>query len=101
MLMLTSALVAVHHSVHHLVALGPPVGTPSLPAGLGQKFSTILGWLSYTVDGLAIVGIFAVAGKMMVAHRRGDPGEHFAGLAIVLAGIILVGAASGIVSAIG
>lgn len=71
-----------------------PVSTA--PPG-ADKLTMVLGWALYVVIALAVLGVFLVAGKMILSHRRGEGGEHVSGLAFVLIGCILIGSASGIV----
>lgn len=76
-------------------AVPDPVSTA--PPG-SDKLTMVLGWALYVVIALAVLGVFVVAGKMVLSHRRGEGGEHASSLAFVLIGCILIGSASGIVS---
>jgi hypothetical protein len=49
---------------------------------------------------LCVFGIIGVAGAMVLQHRRGEASQHMASLGWVLAGCVLLGAASGIVGAL-
>lgn len=71
-----------------------PVSTA--PPG-SEKMTMVLGWALWVVIALAVLGVFIVAGKMILSHRRGEGGEHASGLAFVLMGCVLIGSASGIV----
>lgn len=64
------------------------------------KLHTLMDWVAYIVTSLCVVGIIIVAGRMAIMHRRGEGGEHAAGLAWVAAACILVGSASAIVGAL-
>lgn len=75
----------------------PSPGTGTPPPGVDGPVNTILSWLAYIVCALAVGGILAVAGKMVVSHHQGRGGEHMTGLAYVLAGCVLIATASGIV----
>ena len=77
---------------------GVPDPVATAPPG-SDKIDTVLGWGLWVVIAAAVGGVLAVAGKMAISHRRGEGGEHAAGLGWVLAACILMGSASGIVKA--
>lgn len=77
----------------------PNPGTGEAPPG-SAGLLTILKWIAWIVFALAVVGILACAGTMMVNNRRGEGGEHAGRLAWVLGGCILASVASGVVGAL-
>ena len=77
-----------------------PKPSPEAPPGSGG-FLKILGWGAWVVFGLAVLGIFIVAGKMMIDNKNGHGGgQHAQGLGMVLVGAVIASVASGIVGAI-
>ncbi|MDX6293926.1 MAG: hypothetical protein QOH50_3001 [Kribbellaceae bacterium] len=74
---------------------GPAIGTGSPPGA--QKFSTVLGWASWVVSGMCVLGILIVGGTMAVASRRGGAGEHASALGWILAACAIIGSATTIV----
>jgi hypothetical protein len=60
---------------------------------------TILRWVAYLASAACVGGILITAGRMAIAHRRGDD-SNVAQLGWVLGACVLIGAASGIVGAL-
>ena len=83
----TSTLLAVDINVP--AAVQPP-GT----AGL----LTVLSWGAWIVTLVCIAGIFAVAAKMAVSHRRGEGSEAVGQLGWVMGACVLIAAAGPIVN---
>ncbi|WP_427136667.1 hypothetical protein [Pseudarthrobacter sp. S9] len=83
----------------YVIAEVPNPGTGEAPPGAAGLL-TILKWIAWIVFALAVVGILACAGTMMVNNRRGEGGEHVGRLAWVLGGCILASVASGVVGAL-
>ena len=59
---------------------------------------TVMGWVSWGVTFLCIVGIFLVAGKMAFSHRRGEGSEAVGQLGWVMGACVLLAAAGPIVN---
>lgn len=99
-----SLLMAVHDLSGHLVALADPSDykpdQSKVPSELKDKVKVLLGFVAWVVTGLCVAGVMIVGGKMAISHRRGEGGEHAAGLAWVGGACVLVGSASAIVAAI-
>jgi len=74
--------------------------TPVAPPG-AARFLQLVGWVSWGVTALAVVGLMMVAGTLMIAHRRGDVSQHGAALGAVFSGCILAAPAGPIVAALG
>jgi hypothetical protein len=109
-----NALMAAHDVVHQVQALADHVhavkptsptsdykpDNSAVPADLKKKVRLLLGFVSWIVTGLCVAGVLMVGGKMAISHRRGEGGEHAAGLAWVGGACILVGSAAAIVGAL-
>lgn len=80
-----------------LAVLDPGQGAP--PPG-AEGIATIVEWVAWTVLAVCVVGVLLVAGRMALAHRRGDGGQYAAELGFVLGGAVLVGSASGLIAAL-
>jgi len=59
---------------------------------------TVLGWFAWVVTLACIGGIFLVAGKMAVSHRRGEGSEAVGQLGWVMGACVLIAAAGPIVN---
>lgn len=77
----------------------PPEVTVGVPDWAGG-FVEMLSWVSWFALGICVLGVIISGGAMALASRRGDGGEHATRLGWVLMGCILIGSASGIVTAI-
>jgi hypothetical protein len=77
--------------------LDPGQGVP--PPG-AEGIATIVQWVAWSVLVLCVVGVLLVAGRMAVAHRRGEAARYAAELGYVLGGVVLVGSASALVAAL-
>ncbi|MFC0039579.1 hypothetical protein [Actinomadura rayongensis] len=87
----------------NIVALAPDPFKPNtddVPSEVVAMYNKLLGFVTWTVTGLCVAGIMIVAGRMAVAHRRGEGGEHATGLAWVGGACLLVGTATPIITAI-
>ena len=80
-----------------LAVLDPGQGVP--PPG-AEGIATIVQWVAWTVLTICVVGVLLVAGRMAVAHRRGEGGQYAAELGLVLGGAVLVGSASALIAAL-
>ena len=76
-----------------------PVPTPGAPPGSAQ-FLTILNWVSWVALAICVAGVIFAGLAMIISSRRGEGGEHMGKLGTVLAGCVIVGAASGFVGAL-
>lgn len=78
----------------------PNPGGGTAPPG-SQKFLTILRWAAWIALGVCVLGVIG-AGALMAVGRQthGTGGEHATRLGWVLAGCIVIGSASGLVSAL-
>lgn len=77
-----------------LLADVPSPSGASAPPGVGPKLETILSWGSWVALGFCVAGVIVAAARMAISHRRGESGEHAAGIAFALfASVVIVGAA--------
>ena len=75
------------------------ISTPSSVQPPGTEgLMTVMGWVSWGVTFLCIIGIFFVAGKMAFSHRRGEGSEAVGQLGWVMGACILIAAAGPIVN---
>lgn len=72
---------------------------PAQPPGT-EGIQTIIGWVAWVATALGVVGIIGVGITMFFQNRRGEGGEAAGKLGWVLAGLVLVTAASAIVGAL-
>ena len=73
--------------------------TPVTPPGV-ESLTTVVNWLAWGVSIACVAGVLLVAGRMALAHRRGEGMEVTGGLIAVLCAAILAGGASGFVAAV-
>jgi hypothetical protein len=95
----TSVAASVNAAAYDVLAAIPDPGQGAEPPGAAGLL-TILGWAAWVVFALCVAGVLIVAGKMVIAHRRGEGAEASGGLALVLAGTILAGSAAALVGAV-
>lgn len=88
-------------SIHLMQALAdvPNFGGGEAPPG-SDKLITIGRWVLWIVSALSVIGLLYVGGKMVSELNHGEMSQHGKRLGAVLAGIILIGSASGIASAL-
>lgn len=72
---------------------------PAQPPGT-EGILTIIGWVAWVATALGVVGIIIVGITMFFQNRRGEGGEAAGKLGWVLAGLVLITAASAIVGAL-
>lgn len=62
--------------------------------------TTILGWAAWCVFAAIVAGVLIQAGRMGLAHRRGESVEVTGGLVLALIAAVVAGAASSLVGAV-
>jgi len=77
----------------------PDPGQGTAPPGSGGLL-TILGWGAWCVFAVIVGGVLMVAGRMAMAHRRGEGVEVSGGLVLTLAAAVIAGSAAAIVGAV-
>jgi len=89
--------------IRYLAAIsvpGPSTIVPAQPPGTGA-ITTVLTWAAWAVSICCIIGVFAAAGTMAIAHHRGSGGsEHMGRLGFVLIAAVLGTAAGPIINAL-
>jgi len=93
----STVLTALATAKDTLILAGIKVPAPLQPPGTAGLL-TVLGWGAWLVTLACIGGIFAVAGKMAFAHRRGEGSEAVGQLGWVMGGCVLIAAAGPIVN---
>ncbi len=73
----------------------------STPPPGADKLILLGSWALYAVSALCVIGLLVVGGRLAISHHHGiQGGQHGEKLGAVMAGIILVGASSGIAGAL-
>lgn len=79
----------------------PQYNGPKKPPGrLGDNFTDVLGYISWAVFVAAIIGLFVIAGRLVLATRRGEGREVLHELLWWIIGVVIVASASGILAMI-
>jgi hypothetical protein len=74
-----------------------PNPAPDAPPEIKAKIDLLLGFLRYGVIAACVAGVFAVAGKAALAHRRGELSDVMGHLGAVAIACVLVASASALV----
>lgn len=82
-----------------VLAAIPNPGQGEAPPGSGGLLK-ILGWIAWGVFGVIVAGVLVQAGRMGLAHRRGEGVEVTGGLVSALFAAVVAGSASAIVGAV-
>ena len=88
-------------SWRHVLAGGVPNPAPSAPPGLAADANTILSWGKWGAMICGIAGLLTSGGKMAIGHfqnRSTTAAEGASSIPMVLFGLSLVAASSGIVA---
>jgi hypothetical protein len=96
-----TAHVVIHllDSNYLLAGVVPDFGTAQAPPG-SDKLLIIGKWVLWIVSALCVIGLLLVGGKMATEFNHGEMSQHGKRLGAVMAGIILIGASSGIAGAL-
>jgi hypothetical protein len=89
-----TALTAAKNGVVLADITVPKSSQPPGTAGL----MTVMGWVSWGVTFLCIIGVFIVAATMAFQHRRGEGSEAVGKLGWVMGACVLVAAAGPLVN---
>lgn len=90
MLVETASEVAFH------LAGVPDPGAGQAPPG-AEGFVSILGWAKWVALGVCVLGLIVAGATMAIQSRRGEGGEHMGKIGMVLAGVIVISAATSLV----
>jgi hypothetical protein len=83
----------------HLLSTGSvPDPSPDAPPAIKEKVDLLLALLRYGVIAACVAGVFLVAGKAALAHRRGELHDVMGQLGAVLVACVLVASGSALVS---
>lgn len=92
---------AVHalQSLNGLVPMAPamPHVTSTVPPGATQ-FETLLGWSKWISLGVCVLGLVSAGAVMAFQSRRGEGSEHLHRVGMALMGVVIISAASSLVS---
>ena len=95
--MSSPVLTATARATGGLILAGITTPTSIQPPGTAGLM-TVMGWVSWGVTFLCIIGIFLVAAKMAFSHRRGEGSEAVGQLGWVMGACVLIAAAGPIVN---
>lgn len=79
---------------------GPPDNTPEAPGAVSGNVEKVVNWVTWIGMMVCVLGIIIAGTMMAIGQRRGEGGEHASRLGWVIAGCIVIGAASGLVNAL-
>jgi hypothetical protein len=74
-------------------------GQGQAPPGSGGV-TTIVGWAAWVAVAVCVVGVLIAGISMAIEHRRGGGGESVAKLGWVMGACVVIGSASGLVTAL-
>src|SRR5882757_9610593 len=74
-----------------------PNPSPDAPPAIKEKVDLLLALLRYGVVAACVAGVFMVAGKAALAHRRGELHDVMGQLGAVLIACVLVASGSALV----
>jgi hypothetical protein len=80
--------------------VAPSGGAGTAPPGMSTGINTILQWSQYIGYGVSMLGLIAAGAMMAVSHSRGTVGEHGAKIATSVGAAIVIGSATGLISAL-
>jgi type IV secretory pathway VirB2 component (pilin) len=84
-----------------LIPIDDPVNnTPTAPNAVKGNVETVVNWVTWIGMMVCVLGIIIAGTMMAIGQRRGEGGEHASRLGWVIAGCIVIGAASGRVGAL-
>jgi|SoiMethySBSTD1v2_1073268.scaffolds.fasta_scaffold4757552_1 type IV secretory pathway VirB2 component (pilin) len=84
-----------------LIRFDDPVNnTPTAPNAVKGNVETVVNWVTWIGMMVCVLGIIIAGTMMAIGQRRGEGGEHASRLGWVIAGCIVIGAASGLVGAL-
>lgn len=74
-----------------------PQVTSTQPPGAAQ-FETLLGWAKWISLGVCVLGLVAAGAVMAFQSHRGEGSEHLHRVGMALIGVVIISAASSLVS---
>jgi hypothetical protein len=93
------ASVSISHSV--MVPMDPamPHVGPVEPPG-AASVGTVLGWAKWVSLTICVLGLMAAGALMAVGSHRGEGGAHLGRIGLALTGVVIISAASTLVTAL-
>ncbi|GAB3920283.1 hypothetical protein GCM10011575_44210 [Microlunatus endophyticus] len=93
-----AALTAVHEFTG-LVPMAPamPKVTAQAPWG-ANRFEVLLGWAKWVSLAVCVIGLMMAGAVMAFQSRRGEGSEHLHRVGMALVGVVIITAASSLVS---
>lgn len=87
------------HEFAGLVPMAPstPHVTLEKPWG-GTEFEAMLGWIKWISLAVCVLGLMMAGAVMAFQSRRGDGSEHLQRVGMALVGVVIISAASSLVS---
>lgn len=87
------------HDLKGLVPMGPAMPDVSAiePPG-AAGFETLLGWSKWVSLAICVLGLISAGAVMAFQSRRGDGAEHLGRIGMALIGVVIISAASSLVS---
>jgi type IV secretory pathway VirB2 component (pilin) len=83
-----------------LMPLVIKLNEPVAPDGVQGNVEKVVNWVTWIGMMVCVLGIIIAGTMMAIGQRRGEGGEHASRLGWVIAGCIVIGAASGLVQAL-
>lgn len=71
---------------------------PTAPPEISGKINEVVNYITWIGMMVCVIGIIVAGAMMAIGQRRGEGGEHASRLGWVVAGCIVIGAASGVVN---
>lgn len=87
------------HVMTEFLAQVPDFGGGEAPPG-SEKLLTIGRWVLWLATAVCVIGLIVVGAQMAMTHHHGGMQHHGKRLGAVMAGIIVIGSASGITAAL-
>ncbi len=79
------------------IPLDIPNPDPAPPPGVEGPVGVLLGWLKWGGLAVAVAGIMVIGAKLAINQRRGEAAGELGQLGFVAIGVIILGAAASIV----
>lgn len=81
-----------------LASIVPDPGMGEAPPGADGGFLLILRWTFWIALGVCVGGLVGAGAYMAVSFSRGEGGEHVSRIVKILGGVVLIAAATSLIS---
>lgn len=81
-----------------LASIVPDPGTGEAPPGAEGGFLLILRWVFWLSLGACVAGLVGAGAYMAISFSRGEGGEHMSRIVKVLGGVVVIAAATAMIS---